>query len=107
MSGVPESVLLSRSGGVAGTRPPPDEIDCASLPPAQLRQLVELIKSAAFFTLPCEVPEEEPAPDSFQYTLRVSTGGGESHEVTFSDRSATASLRELKQFVRRIARGVE
>jgi len=93
-------LTLARSGGVAGIRPPPKQLDTASLPPAAARHIEELLTRADFFALPAELQESTKSADNFQHTLTVRHAGGREHTVTFTEASASEALRELKRLVR-------
>ena len=97
-------ITLARSGGVAGIRPPPSVVDTAKLSPGQARRVEELLAAADFFTLPAELVERAPQPDSFQYSLTVENEEGQAHTVAFTEQSAEEPLRELKRLVRDFAR---
>jgi hypothetical protein len=98
-------LALARSGGVAGIRPAPAVVDTKNLPPADAQRLEALVDAAGFFTLPSELREEAPAPDSFQYSLTIEVAGKRPHTVTFSERSASEPLRELKRALRSLVKG--
>lgn len=91
---------LSRSGGVAGIRPPPLELDTARVPEAVRRKVETLVEQAGFFTLPSELRSRSPLADAFQHHLTVVRSDGKAHTVSFVEESACDELRELKRLVR-------
>jgi len=93
-------LTLSRSGGVAGIRPPPKVLDTAALPAASVKRIEELLASAKFFTLPAELPGRSTGGDTFQHTLTIQHSSGRKHAVTFAEADASDALRELKRLVR-------
>jgi hypothetical protein len=106
MAGIKSTQLvLARSGGVAGIRPPPKVLDMASLSASAAGRIESLLASADFFSLPAELPERAPSPDNFQHSLTVHRADGHVHTVTFTETSASEALRELKRLVRDLAQG--
>jgi hypothetical protein len=93
-------LTLTRSGGVAGIRPPPKVLDTAGLSVATSQHIEELLGKANFFALPADLPERSPGADNFQHSLTVRQADGRVHTVTFSEASASEPLRELKRLVR-------
>lgn len=93
-------LMLARSGGVAGIRPPPKVLDTAALPATAAQHIEELLEQAKFFALPAELPESVKSADNFQHSLTVRHSGGHEHTVTFTEASASEALRELKRLVR-------
>lgn len=93
-------LTLSRSGGVAGIRPPPKVLDTAVLPTASVKRIEELLASADFFSLPTELPSRSSGIDALQHTLTIEHASGRKHAVTFAEADAGEALRELKRLVR-------
>jgi len=93
-------LTLTRSGGVAGIRPPPKVLDTGSLSAVAAGHIEELLGKSNFFALPAELPEHAPGADNFQHSLTVHHADGREHTVTFSEASASEALRELKRLVR-------
>lgn len=93
-------LTLARSGGVAGIRPPPKELDAATLNKDAAQRIEDLLASADFFSLPEELPCRAKSADAFQYSLTVHHASGRKHTVTFADADASDALRELKRLVR-------
>jgi hypothetical protein len=86
---------LARTGGFAGLRPPPVEVDTAKLPPKVARRVESLVASASFFELPERLPAPKPQPDRFQYSLQIAHEDGREHAVTCDEEAASNELREL------------
>jgi hypothetical protein len=93
-------LTLSRSGGVAGIRPPSKVLDTASLSATSVQRIEDLLAAAKFFSLPTELPSRSSGIDALQHTLTIEHASGRKHAVTFAEADASEALRELKRLVR-------
>lgn len=69
---------LTRTGGFAGIKLPPVEVDTAKLPPKVARRVESLVAGANFFELPKTLSVKKPQPDRFQYSLQIAREDGSS-----------------------------
>jgi hypothetical protein len=92
-------IELQRFGGFAGISRPPLVLDTDHCTSARCAEIVHLVQESNFFELPSEILPDSPAPDSFQYVIRVRSGDRE-HTVTTTENAAPESLRSLLRAVR-------
>ncbi len=85
-------IEFERTGGLMG-RKVSLTLNLEDLPPDQARTLKLLLDEADFFNFPAS-PEKSPAPDSFTYTITVTT---DTHKYTIrtGDTTAPDKLRPL------------
>jgi hypothetical protein len=88
-------ITYARSGGFAGVRRPPVELDTATLPNDEARAWEKLVAQADFFALPASIPSRGPQADRFNYTITVRQEGGAEHTVTVSEEAVPDALRPL------------
>jgi hypothetical protein len=86
---------LTRTGGFAGIRPPPVEVDTAKLPPRLARRVEALVAGANFFELPDTLSAPKRQPDRFRYSLQIAHEDGREHAVTCDEEAAGGELRDL------------
>ena len=86
---------LTRTGGFAGIKLPPVEVDTAKLPPKVARRVESLVAGANFFELPKTLSVKKPQPDRFQYSLQIAREDGREHCVTCDEEAAGSELRDL------------
>lgn len=94
-------IEFSRTGGFAGIRLA-TSVDTDDLPADQASSLDQLIHDAAFFDLPEKLVPEKPAPDRFEYQLKV-VAAKESHSIVVSDAACPQSLRPLLNYLTTLA----
>ncbi|MBI5839259.1 MAG: hypothetical protein HZB19_04080 [Chloroflexi bacterium] len=85
-------IEFERSGGFMG-RKVTLNLNLDELPPDQAQTLSLLIDESDFFNLP-DSPAKPPVPDSFLYTITVTTDTRQ-HTVHTSDTTAPERLRPL------------
>ncbi len=95
-------ISFERSGGFAGLRLSA-LFDTELLPPATAAALTRLVEEADFFALPAILPGSPNAADMYQYVLTVEDEM-RSHTVTASEDAASDALRQLLQYLMRLAR---
>ena len=95
-------LVLDRSGGVAGLRRPPLEVDTATLPAGARAELLAKVEAAQLPALPAVLGAA--APDQLGYTLSVTGDDGQRHVIELAIDAAPPALRELISALRRIAR---
>jgi hypothetical protein len=93
-------LVLERSGGVAGLRKPPLELDTAKLPAADRDRLHALVEAAQLATLPPTLGAA--APDQLGYALSVTADDGRTHTIELSLAAAPQALRALISELRRV-----
>jgi hypothetical protein len=86
---------LTRSGGFAGLKPMPVEVDTAKLPPKVARRVESLVAGAKFFELPKTLSAKKPQPDRFRYSLQIAHEDGREHAITCDEEAAGSELRDL------------
>jgi hypothetical protein len=94
-------LVLTRSGGVAGLRKAPLEIETADLPAAARDRLRALVDAAHLAT-----PPPEPAPgsaDQLGYSLTVTDDDGTARTVELGLPAASPELGALIAEIRRLA----
>ena len=87
-----KKIEFERSGGFMG-RKVGLSLDLDNLPPNQAETINRLLDEADFFNL-TEVPVKTPAPDSFTYTITVTTDTGK-RTIHTTDTTAPDKLRAL------------
>lgn len=95
-------IAFERSGGFAGLRLSAT-FDTELLPPETAAALGRLVEEADFFNLPAIVPGSPNAADMYQYVLTVEDAS-RSHTVTTSEDAAPDALRQLFDYLLRLAR---
>lgn len=95
-------ISFERSGGFAGLRLSA-AFDTDLLPPETADALRRLVEEADFFGLPAILPGSPNAADIYQYVVTVEDGA-RSHTVTVSEDAASDTLRQLFDYLLRLAR---
>jgi len=97
-------LTLIRSGGFAGSLPPPLTLDTGALPRAVASRIEKLVASADFFNLPRTLAAPTRQPDRFQFTLSIAGHDGREHTVTCDEEAASAAFLELVRTVQKASR---
>jgi hypothetical protein len=95
-------IAFERSGGFAGLRLSAT-FDTELLPSETAAALARLIEEADFFNLPAILTGSPNAADMYQYVLTVEDET-RSHMVTASEDGVSDALRQLLDFLLRLAR---
>jgi hypothetical protein len=95
-------IIFERSGGFAGLRLNA-AFDTEALPTETADALRRLVEDADFFALPAIIAGNPAAADLYQYVVTVEDDTG-SHTVTASEDAASDALRQLIQYLMRLAR---
>ncbi|MBW4448724.1 MAG: hypothetical protein KME38_18150 [Spirirestis rafaelensis WJT71-NPBG6] len=91
-------ISFERSGGFAGIIRTTN-IDTATLPPNECKQVSELIQSASFFELPQTITSDTRGSDRFQYTLTVEDNGKQ-HTITVGESALSGELKSLIEWLK-------
>jgi hypothetical protein len=83
-------VRFTRSGGFGGMRIS-GVVDTETLSPAEAEKLIEIVKTADFFSLPEKFPRPSKGADYFTYIVTVEEMG-RTHTVEVSEPAAPQSL---------------
>ena len=92
-------IHFQRTGGFAG-RKLEGILDSSALPPAQVRQLRELLRQSHFFDKPSEIEPQAPGADRFSYKITVEYNNRR-HTVEAMEGSVPGEMRPLLDFLTR------
>ncbi len=95
---------LTRTGGFAGVRPPPVEVDTATLSKEDAQRIESLVAGAKFFEQPKALKADKAQPDRFQFSLAIAHEDGRRHAITCDEAAAAPELRELFSAVQKLKR---
>ncbi len=95
-------IEFERSGGFAGLSLQL-QVNTASLPEEEGRELLEMVNQSGFFTFPKQGGTSDSGADQFNYKLTVDTGERK-HTMEMTDASAPATLQPLLKRLTRMAR---
>jgi hypothetical protein len=93
---------LTRTGGFAGVKPPPVEVDTTTLSKKDAQRVESLVAGARFFELPKNLKAAKAQPDRFQYSLQIAHEDGRHHDITCDESAAAPELRELFKAVQQL-----
>lgn len=95
-------IHFERTGGFAGMRLS-TTVDSEELPKPDAEKLEDAVRNTAFFDLPDHLQQGGPGADRFNYHITVEQEG-RSHSVIAPESALDDTLRELVQFLERLAR---
>ena len=95
-------IQFKRSGGFVPTALTLD-LDADSLPPAEAKELADLVEASRFFDLPRSVAPPARGADRFLYELTVESAGRR-HTVRAGDASVPEGLQPLLRRLTEMAR---
>ncbi len=93
-------ITVSRSGGLAGLRPPPIVLDTATLAGAAKKRVEQLVVECKFFDLPATPTGAGKSADQFLHHVTIAHDDGREHTVELHADAASGPLRDLLHLVR-------